>query len=96
MGNQVALPRLKRDWIGRYVRLRQDHETNGGAIFEAGTVMHVEGYYRGLSLDAVRACPQCRLKYRHYITRVACADVELLPADFVPPVESDPQAGAGH
>jgi len=81
--------KLKRDWVGRYVLLLYQMETNGGAIFEQGEIMHVTSIYRGLNLDAVRICPHCRRRYRHQIARVPYNAVVLLPLDYTPP-EGDP------
>lgn len=80
----VQLPKLKRDWIGRYVRLRRQMENGWGGVFEAGEVVRVSGYYRGLELEAIHECPHCRRRGRDRISRVSCAAVELLPADYRP------------
>lgn len=77
-------PRLKRDWIGRYVRLLYGTQTRGGSIFKEGEVMHVKDNHGGLTLDAVRVCPHCKREYRHTICRVPMADVILLPLDYEP------------
>jgi len=82
-------PKLKRDWIGRYVRLLYRLETKGGSIFEEGEVMEVEAYYRGLSLQALRTCPHCYRQNRLRICRVQEECVSLLPLDYRPP-EGDP------
>jgi hypothetical protein len=82
-------PKLKRDWIGRYVRLLYQMETRGGSIFEEGEVMKVNDNHGGLTLEAVRACPHCRRLYRHQIRKVSMANVILLPMNYQPP-EGDP------
>jgi hypothetical protein len=82
-------PRLKRDWIGRYVRLLCRLEARGGQIFEEGEVMRVEDNHGGLTLEAVRACPYCRRLYRHRIRKVSMGAVILLPMNYQPP-EGDP------
>ncbi len=79
----VKPPRLKRDWIGRYVKLNCSHETNGGVLFPPGTVMKVINYYRGLKLMLIKKCRRCKIGIRH-ISRVDEHDVELLPEDYQP------------
>jgi hypothetical protein len=74
----------KADWVGRYVRLREPMVTNHGAMFERGEVMLVNRNFGGLHLEAVRACPECRRRYRHAIRKVCEHRVELLPADYRP------------
>ncbi len=80
----VERPRLKRDWVGRYVRLRQAIETQGGTVFRAGEVMHVYKNHAGLGLRAVMDCPHCKRQYRMQITGVHEENVELLPEDYTP------------
>lgn len=72
-------PHLKRDWIGRHVRLTRQIETRGGIIFDVGEVLRVEGYYRGLSLEAIHTCSHCTRRSRQTISRVPLHDVDLLP-----------------
>lgn len=77
-------PKLKRDWEGRYVRLRHRMEVKAGIIFEAGEVMRVERNHGGLSLTGIRRCPHCERGFRHYIRGVREGDVELLPKAYQP------------
>lgn len=77
-------PKRKGDWVGRYVRLRHDLETKGGTLFQAGDVLVVTRSFGGLWLSAPVACPLCRQSYRRSIKQVPEADVELLPAGYVP------------
>ncbi len=77
-------PRRKHDWIGRYVRLKRELQTNGGTVFRAGEIMRVKAIYRGLALTVARSCPVCARSYREEIHRVAYDDVDLLPPDFQP------------
>jgi len=83
-------PKLKRDWVGRYVRLLYQMETKGGAIFEEGEVMKVNDNHGGLTLEAIRVCSGCKRRYRHHIRRVRMADVYLLPLDYMPPAGDPP------
>ena len=82
--SQVRIPRLKRDWIGRHVRLRMQMETKGGAIFEQGEVMLVADSRGGLELKSVRACDECRRRHRYSIKKIPERNVTLLPEDFKP------------
>jgi hypothetical protein len=77
-------PKLKRDWHGRHVRLLREIESEGGRIFDAGTVMKVTRNFGGLHLIAVAACKDCTLRFRHQVQGIPEADVELLPADYTP------------
>lgn len=74
-------PKLKRDWIGRFVRLRKPMETAAGVFFEAGEVMEVYKYYRGLGLRTTCCCSECSRRYRDRIDKVAIEDVLLLLED---------------
>lgn len=84
----VPLPRLKRDWIGRYVRLRQPLRTRGGTVFATGEVLLVIDYYRGLELRTPG--PDAAGSWR-WITRVDLAKVELLPVDYQPAAPGEVQ-----
>lgn len=77
-------PRLKREWIGRHVRLKTTKQTVTGVRFRTGEIMHVYGYYRGLKLESIRACPECTRRHRQKIERVPIEDVELVSKDHVP------------
>jgi hypothetical protein len=80
----VRIPRVKRDWEGRYVRLKRKMETKGGDVFEAGEVMRVDRNYGGLHLSVVRHCSVCKKRHRGRINRVSEDDVRLLPEDYRP------------
>lgn len=48
-----------KDWLGRYVLVRSEIQTRGGETFPVGTVMIVDGHYRGrlkLMLPGDDAC----------------------------------------
>ncbi len=78
------IPKLKRDWVGRYVRLRHQKQTAGGEIFEAGEVMRVYRNYGGLWLEALFECTECARRVRGRIKKVQEYDVELIPPGFTP------------
>ena len=72
-------PRLKRDWIGRRVRLLRKMETVGGLMLPTGLVMKLEATWRGrFKLSVVRTCKHCGVGQRSSIARVRESDVELL------------------
>ncbi len=75
-------PKLKRDWIGRRVRLLRKIETNGGSIFPAGTIMIVHDNHGGLRLKMeVQECKHCGLAIRHRtVKKIPESSVELLDA----------------
>lgn len=73
-----AKPKLKRDWVGRKVRLLRDIRTLGGKIMSAGTVMKVTRSYGGLHLKADKVCPHCGLGEEHRVKKVRERSVELL------------------
>lgn len=77
-------PRLKRDWIGRHVRLVADMNTKGGTLFKSGTIMEVVQNRGGLTLRTTIQCKECNVGRYHYISKVNEYDVELLPIGFVP------------
>ena len=85
----VKKPKLKRDWVGRWVRLKMTIQTNGGTIFEAGEVLRVIKNYSGLELERMGRCAHCTNLYRTLISHVSEWQVELLPEDYshvaVPP-----------
>lgn len=67
--------KLKRDWIGRKVRVLRALSTGRLAIPE-GKIMTVTHSWKGLTLRA-DPCPSCGGSI--FITRVSEHDVELLP-----------------
>lgn len=77
----MAIPKLKRDWVGRQVRT-QHVLRNGVTEIPAGTVLRVVGNRSGLKLISA-PCAHCGV--RVYITRVAESDVVLLDPDEVSP-----------
>jgi len=82
----VSEPRLKRDWVGRYVRLRRDLETQDGVIFDAGEVMQVYKTYHGrMGLRALHRCEHCERRALSRITGVETYNLEILPEDYQPP-----------
>lgn len=81
---KTEIPKLKRDWEGRYVRLRHDIERKDGLIFPAGEIMRVEGNHGGLLLRRLYACPHCGAKENQYIRRIYEYKVELLPLAYRP------------
>jgi hypothetical protein len=72
-------PKLKRDWKGRKVRLREEIQTKGGTIFPAGMVLNVVQNRSGLTLETVMRCPTCEVSQRNWIKGVGEWKVELLP-----------------
>lgn len=77
-------PKLKRDWVDRYVRLLRSMTTRGGVVFDKGEVMLVETNRSGLNLSRLGRCEHCGHKYGAYIRHVQEWEVELLPKDYVP------------
>ncbi len=77
-------PKLKRDWVGRFVRLKRAMQTNGGTFFEAGEILEVYENWGGLKLQTIKYCPECSRRFRHTIKSVNENDVELLPEDWKP------------
>lgn len=80
-------PRLKREWIGRYVRLLRNVKTRGGTIFLAGETLKVLNSYGGLTLLRQHVCEHCGRR-TDIVTKIAEREVELLPEDYIP--ESPP------
>ncbi len=70
-------PRLKRDWIGRKVRVRRTM-VNGLMEIPAGAIATVRKNLGGLDLTS-EPCPHCGIKIN--IRKVKEFDVELLPLD---------------
>ncbi len=77
-------PRLKRDWVGRYVRVVRQIELNDGTIMDPGEVMKVDQYYRGMTLEAIRTCEHCSRRERVRVRRISRRSVELLPKAWSP------------
>lgn len=72
-------PRLKRDWIGRLVKLRRGLR-NGRTIFPKGLVMQVDSYRGTLSLETEKPCPNVSLGHLcDVVTGRNFAAIELLP-----------------
>lgn len=80
----VEKPRRKRDWEGRFVRLRRTIENTGGAIFEEGEVLKVTRNFGGLHLEGIKRCAGCEKAYRRRITKINEGTVNLLPLDYQP------------
>lgn len=80
-------PKLKRDWIGRYVKLLYPMRTAGGTEFERGDIMRVTENRGGLNLDSAVQCPLCQRRARAYIKGVSENAVLLLPESYQPPSE---------
>ena len=75
-------PRLKRDWIGRKVRLCRRQENGVGRVFDAGTILIVEYSHGGLHLMTDGStCPHCGLGQRFRIRGVLERNVDLLQED---------------
>lgn len=72
------VPRLKRDWKGRLVRLKREVETRGGTVFEPGEVMRVARNFGGLDLEAFACQKECGRVSRCYVRKVSEHAVELL------------------
>lgn len=71
-------PKLKRDWIGRKVRLIRDVETKGGKIYPAGLIMHVYKNFNGLHVRVLRKCEHCGISEWDGIKGLAISDLELV------------------
>lgn len=82
------VPRLKRDWEGRYVNLNREIMTRGGIIFEKGEVMKVTRNYRGLHLEAIKTCKHCSRRRKETVTEIPEYSVTLLPIEFKPEEKS--------
>lgn len=76
-------PKLRRDWIGRYVRLIRQIE-NGVRRFPKGEIFRVRGAYDGFYLETVRPCSACGNSRLESISRVPERDLEILPVDYDP------------
>lgn len=91
-------PELKRDWVGRYVRLLRKLETKNGTIFEKGEAMRVlVDNSEGLELQAAIRCNHCARRHNYRAIIHDLNIVSLLPADFDPdfhPPTSKPIAAA--
>ena len=82
-------PLLKRDWIGRYVRLVREQRTCGGVIFDKGEILRVVSCWRGrLKLETIVRCEHCRRRQQVGIAGVSEKSLEILPIDFEPDPDS--------
>lgn len=77
----LKVPKLKKDWEGRYVRLLKGSMTYGGIRFDVGEIMRVKRNYNGLHLERVTRCPTCWRGRRETLSAQEW-QVELLPLDF--------------
>lgn len=84
MGRSMTRPKLKRDWVGRYVRTKREIETRGGTIFDAGEVFVVTRNFGGLHLEAVIQCEHCHRRSRRFVKGIPERDVVLLAPDYKP------------
>jgi excisionase family DNA binding protein len=78
-----SIPRTKREWVGRYVRLREHIETET-AVFEAGEVMRITRRRAGLHLESLGRCQSCERKVKHGVAHVHEDSVILLPIGWKP------------
>lgn len=80
----VEVPKLKRDWAGRYVRIRRRFNTWNGKVFETGEIVKVDRNYGGLHVRRQRRCVVCQ---------AATIDAAVVPESYVEllPVEYQPQ-----
>lgn len=80
----VEVPKLKRDWIGRFVRIKRRYVTWHGKVFEAGEVLRVDRNYTGLHVHRQHRCAVCQ---------AATIDAALIPESYVEllPKEYQPQ-----
>lgn len=76
----INWPKLKRDCVGRSVRIARRIETRSGKIFDKGAIMKIVGSWRGrFVLEAVEICGLCKMGDAHRIGGVSVLDLELLP-----------------
>lgn len=68
------LPRLKRDWVGRRVRVKRELR-NGNMVVSPGAIATVTQFYRGLRLES-EPCEHCGVGVS--ITQVPEHAVDLL------------------
>lgn len=76
--------KLKRDWIGRFVRLKQPLTNGAGVMFPENLIMKVTQNRGGLTLMMLDDCEHCGLSFQRIIAAVPEWKVELLPKDFRP------------
>lgn len=79
----VSLPKRKRDWVGRYVRLAKQFTTWGGKVFEVGEILRVDRNYSGLHVSTIKHCPTC-FRYAYEQALIPESYVELLPVEYEP------------
>ena len=87
-------PKLKRDWIGRHVRITRAVETRGGDIFPAGTICEVEKY-RGSEMFLRRVATIGDAHYPQWKVqraRIEAIATTLMPAGYRPINEVNPPA----
>lgn len=75
----LPAPKLKREWVGRHVRLLRPMQTGAGVMLGAGTVCVVEASHGGCDLRKADVCPHCQCGHTHRIRKVPECDLELLP-----------------
>lgn len=82
--NSNGKPKLKREWVRRYVKLLRQLETNGEVIFPAGEIMKVVRNHQGLTLKGLHFCSLCAKAHRETIAGISENSVEMMPEDFQP------------
>lgn len=70
----VVAPKLRRDWIGKRVRLLRESR-NRVTCVPSGSILIVEGTYRGAGLKS-EPCKCCGVSV--FITRVPWENLEFL------------------
>lgn len=81
---KVEHPRLKREWVGRYVRLKHVTRNGAGTIFEKGEVLRVDRTYRGsMTVETIKKCEHCKRRTFTSI-KLGTNSLEVLPIDYDP------------
>ncbi len=78
---------LKREWVGRRVRILEDLQNRGGDVFTAGTVMEVTRNFGGLWLESLHLCPACLEWKKRSIAKIRETRVTLLPIGYTETIE---------
>lgn len=78
---------LKREWVGRRVRLLQDLVNQGGFVFTAGTVMEVTRNFGGLWLESLHLCSHCLEWKKRSISKIRETRVTLFPIGYAETTE---------